>query len=109
MSGASIGDNGEVSDVQPEPAATRVTIRRAPRLGAFLFVGGALGAITTLVLTSLFPADPAVGFAASFGYFALYGIPAGVLLGAIVGILLDVVSLRRSRTVTVERDVVADD
>jgi hypothetical protein len=98
-----------MSDAQPDPAPARVVIRRAPRLGTFLFLGGVVGAITTLVLTSLFPADPAVGFAASFGYFALFGIPAGVLLGALVGILLDAISLRRSRTVLVERDVVSDD
>ena len=107
MTGAPIGDNGGVSEPQPATAPTRVSIRRAPRLGAFLFLGGAVGAIATLVLTSLFPADPAVGFAASFGYFALFGVPAGVLLGAVVGILLDVVSVRRSRTVTVERDIVS--
>lgn len=96
-----------MSDAQPDPAPTRVAIRRAPRLGTFLFLGGAVGAIGTLVLTSLFPADPAVGFAASFGYFALFGVPAGVLLGAVVGLVLDAISLRRSRTVAVERDVVS--
>lgn len=109
MNAIPIGENGAVSDArQPSTGSTEVEIRRAPRLGTFLFIGGAVGAIVTLVLTSLFPADPAVGFAASFGYFALYGVPAGVLLGAVVGLVLDAISLRRRRTVTVERDVVSD-
>lgn len=83
-----------------------VTIRRAPKLPVFLILGGALGAITTLILTSLRPADPAVGFAATLGYFLLFGIPAGVALGAAVGLILDRVSVARAKTVTVEREVV---
>ncbi|MBX3195299.1 MAG: hypothetical protein KF727_09415 [Microbacteriaceae bacterium] len=84
---------------------SEVRIRRAPKLGVFIVIGGALGAIATLVLTSLYPADKAVGFAATFGYFLLYGIPAGVALGAVVGLVLDAISRRRARTVTAEREV----
>ena len=51
----------------------RVTVRRAPRIGAFLVVGGFLGFLATLIVTSLFEADPGVGFAASLAYFSLYG------------------------------------
>jgi len=63
-----------------------------------------VGLLATLILTSLFKPDPAVGFFASFAYFCLYGIPAGVALGALVAIALDQISTRRSRTVTVEHD-----
>jgi hypothetical protein len=106
-----MGDNGGVSDpetpdaqaARPAPIDTQqATARRAPKLGVFLLVGAALGALVTLVLTSLFPADPNVGFAASFAYFLLYGIPAGLVLGALVGLALDRRSRRRARTVTVE-------
>ncbi|MBX3100499.1 MAG: hypothetical protein KF761_13085 [Salinibacterium sp.] len=79
-----------------------VTVRRAPKFPAFMALGAAVGILATLILTSLFPVDPAVGFAALFGYFALYGVTAGVVLGAVVAIILDRISARRAKTVTVE-------
>jgi len=87
---------------------SEVSIRRAPKVGVFLVLGAVLGAVVTLILTSLFRADPSVGFLASFAYFCLFGIPAGLLLGALVAIVLDVVSTRRTRTVTVARDELSD-
>lgn len=86
---------------------TEVRIRRAPKLPVFLVIGALLGAIVTLILTSMFPSDPKVGFAASAGYFLLFGIPAGLVLGAAVGLIIDRVSIARSRTVTVEHEVVS--
>ena len=92
-----------MSDTPTETStATEVTIRRAPKVPIFLILGGALGSIVTLVLTMTQEADPNVGYAASFGYFLLYGLPAGVLLGAIVALVLDLVSRRRARTATAE-------
>ncbi len=90
---------------------SEVRIRRAPKLGVFLVLGALVGAVGTLVLTSLQPADPSVGFVATFAYFLLYGIPAGLVLGALVGLPLDWASRRRARTVTVEHREVdgADD
>ncbi len=72
-----------------EPTTERATVqvRRAPK-------------------TSLFPADPQVGFAALLGYFSLYGVTAGVLVGAIIGIVLDRRSQKRVRTLEAERQVV---
>ena len=87
---------------------SEVSIRRAPRIGVFLIVGAMLGALVTLILTSLFEPDPNVGFAASYAYFCLYGIPAGVALGAGVALLLDAISKRRTRTVTVAHTEVTD-
>lgn len=89
-----------------DPERSEVRIRRAPKLGIFLLLGAVLGTLVTLILTSLFPADPAIGFAASFGYFLLFGAPAGAVLGAVVGLIIDRVSIARARTVTVEREVV---
>jgi hypothetical protein len=94
--------------VSERPEKTEVRIRRAPKLGIFLLVGAVLGALVTLILTSLFPADPAIGFAASFGYFLLFGAPAGAVVGAVVGLIIDRVSAARARTVTVEHEVVGD-
>ena len=76
---------------------TEVTIRRAPKYPIFLILGGAIGATVTLVLTMLQPADPNVGYAALFGYFLLYGLPAGVLLGALVALVLDVISRQTAK------------
>ena len=89
-----------------DPERSEVRIRRAPKLGIFLLLGAVVGALVTLILTSLFPADPAIGFAASFGYFLLFGAPAGAALGAVIGLIIDRVSIARARTVTVEREVV---
>jgi hypothetical protein len=69
-------------------------------------VGGLLGFLVVLIITPLFPADPLVGLPAIVGYFSLFGITAGVLLGAIVGVVLDRRSQRRARTVAAEREVV---
>jgi gas vesicle protein len=74
----------------------------------FLIFGAMLGVIVTLVVTSLFDPDPKVGFLATFAYFCLYGIPAGVALGGAVALVLDLVSSRRARTVTVARDELSD-
>ena len=71
-----------------------------------MVVGGLIGFLATIVATSLFPADPVVGYAALLGYFSLFGVTAGVLLGAIVGIVLDRRSQRMARTVEAEREVV---
>lgn len=95
----------------PAPAVEiyETTVRRAPKLGVFLVVGGALGALLTLILTSLFPADPAYGFAATFGYFLIYGVPFGVLVGAVIGLVLDRRSKRRTRSVVVEHERIDDE
>ena len=66
-----------------------VTIRRAPKFSAFIVVGALLGFLATLLLTSFFPADPDVGFFASLGYFLLYGVPLGAVIGAVIALIFD--------------------
>ena len=95
---SAVRDNGRVSESKPDS----VTVRRAPKFPAFMIVGGGIGAIITFVLTALFPADPSVGFGALFAYFALFGITGGVLVGAVLAIILDRVSLKRATAVEVE-------
>lgn len=87
---------------------TDVRVRRAPKFGRFAIIGGAIGAIGTFIATALFPADPSVGFWALFAYFALYGITAGVVLGLLLAFVFDVVSSRRARTVTAQREEVSE-
>ena len=95
-----------------EPALTssvesgNVRIRRAPKFAPFLIIGGGVGAIVTFILTMAFPVDPVVGFGALFGYFSLFGVPAGIALGALVVLILDRVSIARSRAATVEHETV---
>ncbi|HAM27766.1 MAG TPA: hypothetical protein DCP11_14010, partial [Microbacteriaceae bacterium] len=99
-------DHDEAAEPSSTIAAAKVRIRRAPRYPIFLIVGAGLGAIVTLVLTALFPADPSVGFGPLFGYFAIYGIPAGVVLGALVALVLDRVSTRRAKSIVMEHTTV---
>ncbi|GAB3604716.1 hypothetical protein GCM10027413_01250 [Conyzicola nivalis] len=89
------------SDDNDAANETEVRIRRAPKYPAFMIVGGGIGAIITFILTASFPVDPQVGFGALFGYFALYGVTGGVLVGALLALLFDRVLLRRSRPATV--------
>ena len=93
-----MGDNRGVSD----PETRQVKVRRAPKFPAFIIVGGGIGAIVTFVLTNLFPVDPNVGFGALFGYFALFGVAAGAVLGALLAIILDRRATRCAREVDVE-------
>jgi len=96
--------------VQPGPAQTtvetEVTVRRIPRYSRFLIIGAGLGAAATFILTASFPSDPKVGFGALFGYFLLFGVPAGAVIGAVVAILLDIGLTRRARTGIAERTTV---
>jgi hypothetical protein len=89
-----------------QPEIDEVRIRRAPKFSAFIVVGAVVGFVVTLIVTARFPADPTVGFGPTLAYFSIYGVTAGILLGCTVAIILDRVSARRARTVTVEREVV---
>lgn len=100
-----IGDNGSMSD---SPERDHATLRRAPKLSMFLLIGGSLGAIVTFILTALFPVNPAVGFGPLVGYFMLYGIPAGVVVGAIVGLIFDRRSRRQATPVSVEHETIVE-
>jgi hypothetical protein len=94
----------------PEPTQsvveTEVTVRRIPRYSRFLIIGAGLGAVATFILTASFPSDPAVGFGALFGYFLIFGVPTGVVIGALVAIVLDASFKRRARSALAERTTV---
>ncbi|MBB5633226.1 uncharacterized protein YqgC (DUF456 family) [Cryobacterium mesophilum] len=82
-----------------EEERTTVTIRRAPKFSVFVVVGALVGIIAALVLASIYPADPAVGFGATFGLLSLFGIAFGGLIGAAVAILFDRRASRRATQV----------
>lgn len=79
------------------------SVRRAPRYGAFIGVGVIVAVIITIAVTMAFPADPAVGMWATVAYMSLYGIAAGIVLGAVAALIADRVSRRRAKLVQVER------
>ncbi|MCU1557379.1 MAG: hypothetical protein JWN09_1374 [Microbacteriaceae bacterium] len=99
-------DQPESQEPQATTAVARVSIRRAPKYPVFIILGAGLGAVIVFILTALFPIDPAVGFGALFGYFALYGVPAGAVVGAVVAIVLDRVSSRRATTLDAEHTTI---
>ena len=79
-----------------------VRVRRAPKYPAFIIVGGAVGVIVSMIITSLFEFDESTGPAATLGYFALYGLVGGILLGSLLALILDRVTMRRARNVEAE-------
>jgi hypothetical protein len=87
---------------EPETDTTQAQLRRAPRVAVFLVLGAVLGAIVAVVLTAVGHVDPRVGFGATWGYLCLLCVPAGLVVGAVVALVLDRNSRRRSRLVTVE-------
>lgn len=95
-----------LQQAQPQAQPEQVTVRRAPKIPAFIAVGAVLGFFATLIVTGLFPADENVGFATLVAYFSIYGITIGVLIGAILGVILDRRSRKRARTLQAERETV---
>jgi hypothetical protein len=81
-----------------------VSIRRAPKLAPFVVLGAGLGFIITLALTSFFPSDPTIGFAALSGYFSIFGVTAGITIGILWWLILDLRSRRREKQVRMERE-----
>ena len=81
-----------------------VSIRRAPKLAPFVVLGAGLGFIITLTLTSFFHSDPTIGFASLSGYFSIFGVTAGITLGILWWLILDLRSRKREKQVRMERE-----
>jgi len=77
-------------------------LRRSPKLSAFVAVSAVLGFLGTAVVTSLYPADPSLGFATVFAYFSLYGITGTVAIGIVLWLIIDIRSRKRALDVTLE-------
>lgn len=84
---------------QPGDDTHEVQLRRSPKLVAFVLVFGLIGFFGTLIATSLYPADPSIGFVALFGYFALFGVTASVGVGILLWLVFDLRSRKRARIV----------
>lgn len=77
-------------------------MRRAPNLLAFVATGAAVGALVGLFVGALGPGSIAYTRAAIIGFFLMMFLILGATLGAVVGLLLDRVSLKRSRNAAAE-------
>lgn len=105
--------NTDGPEERPAPNAVstsdEVTIRRAPKFGAFIIGGAVLGFVATLVVVSATMGidrgdqQETASFGQLVGYFSLYGVTIGAAVGAVVAIVLDRVLGRRSAALTAER------
>lgn len=93
------------------PERRGITVRRAPKFVPFMGLGGVLGIIVAAFVAYGIPGDESFDTGAVFGFFLVSFAAGGVLLGAIAALVLDKVSVRRSRRAVVESvpDGTADD
>ena len=89
---------------QHNPERREITVRRAPRFVPFLLLGVIAGFIAALLVAYVGPENPTYTREATLGFFTVvFAIP-GVALGALVALLLDWISVRKTRRAVVERD-----
>ncbi|UYY81120.1 hypothetical protein OIT41_17740 [Arthrobacter sp. YA7-1] len=84
------------------PERRGITVRRAPKFVPFMGLGGVLGIIVAAFVAYGIPGDESFDTGAVFGFFLVSFAAGGVLLGAIAALVLDKVSVRRSRRAVVE-------
>jgi len=85
------------------PAERReITVRRAPKYVPFLILGGLVGIIVAAVIAFALPGDPSYDPNSVFGFFMVLFGAGGVILGAVVALLLDRLSVRRAEHAVVE-------
>ncbi|GAB3549906.1 hypothetical protein GCM10027404_16190 [Arthrobacter tumbae] len=91
-----------MSSQQP-PERRQVTIRRAPKFGPFMGLGALIGFLAALIVAYTGPADPTLTRESVLGFFTVvFAIP-GLLIGALLTLLLDRISVRRMKQATAER------
>lgn len=92
----------------------RVRVRRAPKFSVFLVVGAALGLLTAAILTFVYDGtahqSPNTGMVYTsgqvFGFLALICVTIGIAVFAVLALLFDRASRRRTREVTIDRETV---
>lgn len=84
------------------PSQRQISVRRAPKYVPFLVAGGLLGVIVAAVTSYAVPAPKDYTQESVFGYFLVLFAAAGVLVGGLLALVLDRVSLRRAQRATVE-------
>jgi len=94
-----------------------VGVRRAPKYGVFAALGAMLGIVAAMILSTVFDGtdDPSryteIQYTASqaFGFILLWCLPAGILVGMLVALVLDRTVGRRVREARVVHEVVQED
>lgn len=86
-----------------DPDHHDVRVRRSPKVGVFLALGAALGALVALVAVGLAPQDPEVPTPQALGFLVLLLAPLGALVLGAIAVAIDRVSERRARVVRAER------
>jgi hypothetical protein len=86
----------------PAPERRRVTVRRAPKYVPFLILGGLLGVAAAAIVAYGLPANNSYDPNTVFGFFMVLCSAGGVMLGAVVALLLDRLSVRRAQNAVVE-------
>ncbi len=84
------------------PHRRQITVRRAPKFGIFLALGALLAFVVALILALSSPESAEHSRTAVIGFFTVILILPGVAVGAVVWLILDRISVRRSREATVE-------
>lgn len=80
----------------------RLTVRRAPKYVPFMVAGALAGVIAAAILTLATNGAEQFGSGSVFGFFAVLLMVPGVGLGAVVALVIDRRSIRRSETAVVE-------
>ncbi|MGI9823503.1 potassium transporter Trk [Agromyces sp. Marseille-Q5079] len=100
------------SVIETDVTSDTVTVRRAPKYGRFMTIGGALGAVVALVLTLSFSPNPTplqqdlgIDSGQVFGFMLLICGAIGVGIGALVALAFDRSLAKRTASVTVEHEV----
>ena len=87
---------------QHRPERREITVRRAPRFVPFLALGVIAGFIAALFVAYGGAEDPNFTRSATLGFFTMMFAMPGLVLGALAALILDWVSVRKTRRATVE-------
>ncbi|GAB2510031.1 hypothetical protein GCM10027064_04330 [Microbacterium petrolearium] len=101
----------------PAHADELVGVRRAPKYGVFAALGAMLGIAAAMILSTVFDgtSEPSryteIEYSASqaFGFILLWCLPAGILVGMLVALLLDRTVGRRVRQAHAVHEIVDED
>lgn len=84
------------------PSQRQITVRRAPKFVPFLVTGGLVGAIAAVIFGYFGTVPDGYTRESVFGYFLVLFVAAGVLLAGIVVLIVDRISVARTRRAMVE-------